>query len=1175
MIRRTSKIALEIIGAAVAVTTVLLAVLAWRLSSGPVSVSILNQMIEDAAHPSLQGGSLDIGDTVLIWAAEERELSLRLTDVRLTGADGNSIARVPQLAFDLSVPALFRGMLAPTAIDLYGVRATILRRPGTGITLALARADAEQPDPETASLLGPMLEALIADDDRSSPLGYLDRLGIREGKLRFIDEVNGVSFDAPSATLTISRGEDGLAGALSAEVVIGDTTAQLEMNGILPTGEDTARIQANATDFVPAALALMSPVFADYAVFDAPIAAEGSLEIKTDGSLHSAHLSLRAGEGEINLPEPWAATIPLEKAQGEISLDGVARRLEFEELTFKAGLHEASLKGTVDYRMGDGLNIASAVVNLVADRFHTEVPEFFAGPVDLDTARLKADIDFDAVRADIEELFIGAGGGGLRLSGSVADAERSPAIKVVGAVRPMPFDELTAIWPLPLAKGARVWVDKNLSGGTVTGGAFDIDLAGGMIADMADHKPIPKESLRFEFAASGATMKYLGEMPPMENVEAHGLIEGIRFDAWVSSAVIRQQGLGDIAVTDGHFYDDRIHIKGAPGHISFTASGATADILSLLDHEPLTLISEFGLDPRSVAGTGRLNGTISLPLVKNVTMDQVEVSGVAHVENVAIPDIQKGISVTSGTLDVNVTRAGLSAKGPISINNAAPLDLEWQENFKREASPSSTYRLRGDLDDRGRAALGLRLDDFLAGSANIDATLMGDGRSVSRASIKADLTDSIVKLDQAGWWKKAGAAAVTAFDLAFLEDGGYRISDFSLTGDGIEASGSITLGDDGRMVAANFPVVKLGAHNDFAFVAHASEDAALAMDVTGARFDARGLLGDLFSGGDVEEAEDMPGESEPVLSGIEAADPLRRSTLRAYLTQATGHNDTSFTDVRMDMVEVDGRMWSMNIDAVDQGGTPLTLKIGPNASGVRSLAVASNDAGNVFRALDFTRSVRGGVLSASGSYDDGKPGSPLAGTVTIDDFRIVDAPVLANILTLGSLTGIGDTLRGEGILFNRLEMPFTVTENRIRIEDARMSGPAIGLTMNGQVDRSADIIDMEGTLVPAYTINSFLGQVPVLGPLIVGREGEGIFAITYGVRGKADDPAVVVNPLSAIAPGFLRRIFEFGSTLPPESRTGSKEGSSPEAETAPSADSRPTQEIRPEVEPSAPPAVQN
>lgn len=1137
MIRRTSKIALEVVGVAVAATTVLLAVLAWRLSTGPVSFAILNQMIEDAANPSLQGGSLDIGDTVLIWAAEERELSLRLMDVRLTGADGNRIARVPQVAFELSTPALFRGMLAPTTIDLYGVRARILRRPGTGITFALARADAEV-DPEATSFLVPMLEALMGNGDRSSPFGYLTRFGIRQGKLRFVDEVNNVTFNAPSANLVMYRGEGGIAGILNAEFAIGDTTAHLEMNGILPAGADAARIDVEASNLVPAALARMSPGFNDYAAFNAPVTATGRMYIKTDGALGSAQLSVQTGKGEINLPAPWDTTIPLEKAQGEIEIDGSAQRLELKELTLKAGLHEASLNGTVDYRMEDGLNIASARVNLSAEKFHTEVPGFFAGPIDLEEAHVKAELDFNALRADIEELFIGTGGGGIRLSGSVANAERSPAVKVSGRIEPMPFDELTAIWPLPLAKGAREWVGKNLSGGTVTSGSFDLNLREGMIADAADHIAIPKENLHFEFAASGSTMKYLGDMPPMENLEAHGLIDGNRFDAWVPSAVIKQEGLGDIAVSGGHFYDDELHKKGALGHIEFTAAGATADILSLLDHDPLNLIGKFGLNPRDIGGTGKLTGKISLPLVKGVTMEQVEVSGTAHADDVTIPEVQKNLSITSGSLDVEVSRTELTARGPVGLNNAAQLDLEWRENFRRDASPTSVYRLRGTLDDGGRVALGLKLDEFIAGAADIEATLMGDGRSVNRASVKADLTDSIVKLDYAGWWKRAGMGAMTSFDVAFLEDGAYRISDFVLTGDGIEATGWFALGDDGRMIAADFPVVKLGPHNDFSFVASPSEDAVLAMDVKGARFDARGLLNDLFSG-DAGKPDEAGTSADPLpfLNELAAADPLRRSTLKADLAQAIGHNDTSFTGVRLDMVQIDGRTWSMKVDAVDQGGTPLTLSIGPDNKGGRSLSVSSNDAGNLLRALDFTRSVRGGALEASGRYDDGKAGSPLTGTVTIDDFRIVDAPVLANILTLGSLTGIGDTLRGEGIFFDRLELPFAVTENRIHMNDAHMSGPAIGLTMKGQIERSADLIDMEGTLVPAYTINSFLGQVPLLGPIIVGREGEGIFAITYSVRGKTDDPTVVVNPLSAIAPGILRRIFEFGSTLPSESKT--------------------------------------
>src|SRR5690606_37055717 len=155
-------------------------------------------------------------------------------------------------------------------------------------------------------------------------------------------------------------------------------------------------------------------------------------------------------------------------------------------------------------------------------------------------------------------------------------------------------------------------------------------------------------------------------------------------------------------------------------------------------------------------------------------------------------------------------------------------------------------------------------------------------------------------------------------------------------------------------------------------------------------------------------------------------------------------------------------------------GKLLKLSVAPDDKGVRRLEMTSDDAGTIFSALDFTRSVRGGKLSVSGTYDDTTEGSPLAGSLAIDDFRIVDAPVLANILTLGSFTGISDTLRGDGILFTSLDAPFTMTQSRIRLKEGRMSGPAIGLTMEGQIDRASDSIDMEGTLVPAYTINSFL-----------------------------------------------------------------------------------------------------
>lgn len=1127
---------LEVVGVAVAATAVLLAVLAWRLSSGPVSVSFLGGMIESAARPSLQGGALDIDDTVLRWSADDRRLSLRLLDVGLTGADGNEIAFVPQLAFQVSMPALLRGVLAPTSVDFYGVSATVLRRPGTGITLAMAGADtmAEPADPEAAAFVGRLIEALSAGDETGTPLDYLTHVGIRDGTLRFVDEVNGVAFDAPSANLVMFRGRDGLAATLQADIAIDNTTAVIEMNGSLPFGADTAHIEATAVNVVPAAFARMSPAFADYAVFNAPIGARGELQIKATGDMQAARLTLQAGPGEIILPDPWDATIPIDAAHAEIVFDGVARRIDLIGLTFEAGPHQASLSGRLDYRISDGLNIAGVTIDLVADRVHTEVPGFFEGPLDLESVHLKGAFDFDALSAEIEDLSIVTAGGGIALAGTVRDGEGSPAVRASGRLDPMPLEEFTAIWPLPLAKGAREWVGRSLSGGRVTGGSFEVDMPAGMIADADNRIPIPDENLRVEFAVEGATIKYLGEMPPMHDVEARGIVKGDVFDAWVSSGRIDVDGGGSLAVSAGHFHAGELHRKGAPGSIEFTVAGATADILAVLDHEPLNLIGNFGVDPRDVGGIGSIKGRLALPLVKDVTIDEVDFAGSAHAEDLAIANIQNDLSITSGTLDIDVSRTRLIARGPVGINGAPQLNLEWQENFIRENGVGSSYRLIGTLDNDGREALGVGLGGFLDGPATFDATFSGDGKEVNRASVKADLIDAIAKLDYASWWKPAGVAATAELQLTFLRGGGFRVSDFDLTGDGIEARGNFLLGPDGRLTEADLPIVKLGPDNDFAFSAGPTGDTAVTMTVTGARFDVRQLLSDIVSGSKEQEAETL--EAPPQLMSPEfVADPAHRTAIRAEIARATGNNDTTFHGVSAEVLQVDGQVWTLHVTAVDPEGTPLTVRIGPDDDGIRHLAIASNDAGGIFRALDFTRGMKGGVLSASGVYDDRRPGSPLKGTVGIESYRMVDAPVLANILTVGSLTGIRDTLNGEGIYFNRLEMPFAITEDRIVIDDARTSGPAIGLTIKGHVDRRTDRLDMEGTLVPAYTINSFLGQVPLVGPLIVGREGEGIFALTYRVRGPSDDPTVTVNPLSAIAPGFLRRLFEFsGTTLEEE-----------------------------------------
>ena len=138
----------------------------------------------------------------------------------------------------------------------------------------------------------------------------------------------------------------------------------------------------------------------------------------------------------------------------------------------------------------------------------------------------------------------------------------------------------------------------------------------------------------------------------------------------------------------------------------------------------------------------------------------------------------------------------------------------------------------------------------------------------------------------------------------------------------------------------------------------------------------------------------------------------------------------------------------------------------------------------------------------------------------------INAPFFTQILSLASLRGLTDTLSGEGVLFSRIEAPITIGGGRYVIDGGRASGPALGLTVNGWIGIDGKGINLDGVLVPSFGVNSVLGGVPIIGDLIVGRQGEGIFSITYAVSGSLEKAQVSVNPLSAVTPGILRRIFE-------------------------------------------------
>ena len=192
----------------------------------------------------------------------------------------------------------------------------------------------------------------------------------------------------------------------------------------------------------------------------------------------------------------------------------------------------------------------------------------------------------------------------------------------------------------------------------------------------------------------------------------------------------------------------------------------------------------------------------------------------------------------------------------------------------------------------------------------------------------------------------------------------------------------------------------------------------------------------------------------------------------------------------------------------------------------RGLEVVAGNAGNFLRATDVLTTVEGGKLSVYMYPYNGNNKASASGVFSLTRFNIVNAPILAQILTLSSLKGISNTLRGEGIHFSKLNVPFRYTGGIIHFSESWMEGAELGISLGGQVNFNVRDFDVNGQIVPAYAVSKMLWRTPLVGKLLTGGHSRGIVAIDYKVKGTAKVHDISVNLLSILTPNLLKRVLK-------------------------------------------------
>jgi hypothetical protein len=430
-----------------------------------------------------------------------------------------------------------------------------------------------------------------------------------------------------------------------------------------------------------------------------------------------------------------------------------------------------------------------------------------------------------------------------------------------------------------------------------------------------------------------------------------------------------------------------------------------------------------------------------------------------------------------------------------------------------DGGPPKARKITLDLKDKARNAILPGLYDMLSGPVSVvlDTPEKDGGQPVT-----ADLSAARLTLPWAGWSKGAGIPASVSFELDTDGDA-VTLSDFRLTGKSFGAKGSIHLAGD-TLTQARFTSAKLNAGDDFS-VAIDRSSAGYQVTVRGDKLDARSIIKSVLSDPDSASAK-TPGGT-PV-----------KVTVDAKLDGVSGFNGETLHGVGITYAGAGSRIGNLSINAATGSGANVSIANSDDGNS-RTVAMHSTDAGAILRFLDLYDHMQGGTIRLDLS---GAGGGPLSGRIDATNFLIVNEPRLKSIVgSAPAASGNGRSLNGElqqdiDVSRVRFERGFAQIEKGdgyLVLSKGVLRGPEIGTTFQGTLYDQAGNMDMTGTFMPAYGVNRIFGEIPIFGRILGNGRDRGLIGITYRLSGDAKSPTLQVNPISAIAPGIFRSIFEF------------------------------------------------
>lgn len=1163
-----------------------LGVVAWRLAANPVASSFLARQIEAGVNLPGHRLRMEIGRATIAWQGwhgEGAPIDIRLSDVILRDQAGRERGHLPEASVTLALGPLLRGVLAPASIEMHGPSLTIRRDAEGGI--ALDSGPAEPATAETEAHATPeglaeiLADLMLPPEDRLRHTSFR-RIRVTGGSVTVRDDLLGLDWALKDPILDMRR--------LASGGLEADGEATLQVNGVDIPVHVTGSVLGAPLRFSvgfdlpvlrPSEVAPLLPPLGPLAILNAPVAIRASADFDAAGRNTGFGLALAAEEGgdlqltpgsrlpfqrltarmagtdtrmaleeaRLELPGNQGATL---EADGDLrrtesgwagELRASLDRLDIAELPAlwpaelapeareavslavpQGLLRETSLRlGLAAGTELGGWRATEGSIAGAASDLRLVIPE--GGTVAIEAATFHARASADAVAIETLTLRLPAPGG-------TSTVEASGQARLEGgrwrggldlALDRVSMADLPQLWPQGVAEGARDWITSNITAGEASAGRWHVEaesapgFVGAALTGLSGSAELRQ-----------ATVYWLRPMPPARGVQG-------RAQFGLTEITVQAAGgrLDNAAGQPGgiELKPSTLRFLLPPGGTASTEmaiqlTGPVTETVAVLRHPRLRLFERRPFPVQAAGGSleGRLS--IAFPLVAHLTMDMVRLSGEAKVSNARFTRLLLERDLEEGSFDLTVDMEQLRLNGTATLNTV-PLRINVEMDFR--AGPANQVVLRevitGRPDARRIAELGFDMGALVTGPIALEARTERRRNGQYTVNLRGDLRDSVLAFPPLGWSKPAGSPGRADASLRLQGDQltsieGIRIEALEL------ALRARAVARGGRIERVELQETGFGASR---LVGDARAPTApggpWAISLRGPVLDLRSVFGPSgHVAGGARDAPVVEGPQPPLALDLRFDQVMLAPGRDVFAAQARGRLDAA------------GVLREANLRArTSRTAGNFELAMTPRGE-ARHMRGTAEDGGALLRAFGLIGTIDGGRMQLNAEYAESRPGTPLTGTAELEGFTVRNAPALGKLLQAMTLFGLVEAVQGgSGLVFNRAVVPFSLSPTELRLNDARAFSASLGITARGRVLRERVILDLDGTIVPAYFFNTLLGNLPLVGRLFSPEAGGGVFAATFRAQGPPEDAEVTVNPLAIVTPGFLRGMFGLAETARP------------------------------------------